>query len=493
MGKGDISSVIDYLEFDAASTATPSIVHVSGDVYAVAYRGVDSDGWLVTFTIGSTGQIGAATIASFEFAPANTCDFPYIIKIVDSSNVFAIVYRDQNNDGTLITLTIANDGTIGGAAIDTFIFDIVLCNNPHMVQISGDIYAIVYEAGGSLGKLLTIDIDSVGQIGAIAVDTLTFDGVNGEEAKIINVSGTTYAIGYMGSNKVKVVTVDIQDDGTIAAAVTDSVDFGLPCVAFGDMIEITIGKLLIAYTENTTNDGFLITIGITAAGVIDTSVTDSLEFETTFATDIHLLKVTTNFYIFVYRDTNIKGVVSTISVTSTGKIGLVLDTLMFDADWCIWPVIINISSTSSAAVYAIAYQGLATDGFVKTVSIDKRLGVWRSSDAGVTWHECDAGNDPQRIAFGLYSEEDSLVLETDLAYIFYSRDNGSFTYIPSGTFTGSPEDLKVDPLIYGVTYVGTDEGLYKSFDYGGSFHLMYSGATEIALGALSDLYTVADD
>ena len=62
---GTISNAqIDTLEWDTANGYFPQIIPVSGDVYAIAYRGTDVDGFLKTVQITSDGQIGNAVIDS---------------------------------------------------------------------------------------------------------------------------------------------------------------------------------------------------------------------------------------------------------------------------------------------------------------------------------------------------------------------------------------------------------------------------------------------
>ena len=51
-----MNSVIDTFEFDAVSGKDPSIISIADDVYAIAYEGNGSDGFLVTVTIATDGQ-----------------------------------------------------------------------------------------------------------------------------------------------------------------------------------------------------------------------------------------------------------------------------------------------------------------------------------------------------------------------------------------------------------------------------------------------------
>ena len=69
MAEGDIGAVIDTGIFDAVTGLENSIVHVSGNVFAIAYQGVDNDGWLCTLTIDNLGNIGPI-VDTLEFDAA---------------------------------------------------------------------------------------------------------------------------------------------------------------------------------------------------------------------------------------------------------------------------------------------------------------------------------------------------------------------------------------------------------------------------------------
>ncbi|MBU2608023.1 MAG: hypothetical protein KKF26_01755, partial [Chloroflexi bacterium] len=62
-----MDAVIDTLEFDTDTGATPHIVPVSGNVYAIAYQGQGNDGFLKTMEIAASGQITDAVIDTLEF------------------------------------------------------------------------------------------------------------------------------------------------------------------------------------------------------------------------------------------------------------------------------------------------------------------------------------------------------------------------------------------------------------------------------------------
>ena len=162
-------AIIDSVEFDNAKGKTPNIIHISGNVYAIAYAGDGDDGWLITGTITAAGQITDTLIDSLEFDPVKG-NTPNIIPI--SGNVYAIAYAGDLDDGFLITVTIATDGQITDTVIDTLEFDTSQGKTPNIIPISGDVYAIAYAGNADAGSLKTVTIATDGQITDPVIDTL---------------------------------------------------------------------------------------------------------------------------------------------------------------------------------------------------------------------------------------------------------------------------------------------------------------------------------
>ena len=95
------------MEYYPVKGKTPDIIHISGDVYAVAYAADGDDGWLVTVTIATNGQITNSVIDTFGFDAVSGKDSS-IISIAD--DVYAIANEGNGSDGFLVTVTIATDG-----------------------------------------------------------------------------------------------------------------------------------------------------------------------------------------------------------------------------------------------------------------------------------------------------------------------------------------------------------------------------------------------
>ncbi len=338
------------------------MINISGNVYAIVYAGSGDDGFLKTVTVASNGQITDAVIDTLEFATVKGKDAD-IIPV--SGNVFAIVYAGDADDGFLKTVEIATNGQITNSVIDTLEFDSGTGKNPNIIAISGNVFAIAYTSDGDDGFLKTVEIASNGQITSI-IDTLEFDNAKGKTANIISISGNVYAIAYAGDSADGFLkTVEINTSGQITNSVIDTLEFDN---LKGNTPEIIPGSgniFAIAYAGNG-DDGFLKTVEINTSGQITNSVIDTLEFDTLKGKEPSIVPVAGNIYAIAYAGFGDDGFLKTVEITTSGQItNTVIDTLEFDTSNGRTPEIINVSGN----VFAIAYAGSSDHGFLKTIVI----------------------------------------------------------------------------------------------------------------------------
>jgi len=276
MAEGDIGAVIDTLEFDAVCNGSPRIVQVDGNVFVIAYPGPGGDGFLKTVTINTDGQIDNAAIDTLEF-DADTAFHLSIIHV--SGSVYAIAYRGVDLDGYLKTVTIHTDGLIDNTVIDTLEFDISDGAYPNIVHASGSVYAIAYQGSGGDGYLKTVTIHTDGLIDDTVIDSLEFDASDCVYPNIIHITGSVYAIAYKGvGGDGYLKTVTIHTNGQIDDTVIDTLEFEQKAGSYLNIIHISGSVYAIAY-EGVGGDGFVKTVTINTDGLIDDTVIDTLEFE----------------------------------------------------------------------------------------------------------------------------------------------------------------------------------------------------------------------
>ena len=126
-------TVIDTLEFDSSNGQYPNIINISGNIHAIAYTGDPDDGFLKTVEIATDGQITDTIIDTLEFDGSAGLT-PNIIHV--SGDVYAIAYSGTGNNGLLKTVEIATNGQITDTIIDTLEFDTNNGTYPNIIFVS---------------------------------------------------------------------------------------------------------------------------------------------------------------------------------------------------------------------------------------------------------------------------------------------------------------------------------------------------------------------
>lgn len=303
---------IDTLEFDVTYCRTPKIINVTGNIYAIVYQGVDGDGYLATVTIAPDGSIDNSVIDSWEYDELNGGEAK-ILKV--ASGVFVMDYVGLAGDGYLATVNIGNNGSITKSLLDTWEYETGDCMTPDLIHINGNIYAGIFSNAYVRGQMFTVEIASNGAITKSKIDALEYDPVWSVNAKIISISGDVYAIIHNGPDQ----------------------------------------------------DGWVYTIEITDAGAIGAAVIDSYEFDVTMGDLPWITLVSGNVYALTYQDSGYDGQLKTITIAVDGTITKTpIGALEFDTVDCVRSCIVHRGGN----VYAIAYQGVDGDGWLKTIGIE---------------------------------------------------------------------------------------------------------------------------
>jgi hypothetical protein len=142
---------------------TPKLVLISGNVYAVAYSGTGSAGYVKTMTISTAGAINKTAISTLNFDTTGGYE-PYIL--FATGTVYAISYRNSTNLGVVKTYTIATNGTITQTVIDTLQFDTAAGYEPWLISVGTGMYAVAYRGASNLGYLKTLGISTTAGSGA---------------------------------------------------------------------------------------------------------------------------------------------------------------------------------------------------------------------------------------------------------------------------------------------------------------------------------------
>jgi hypothetical protein len=355
--------------FDSSYGREPIISHIDGNIFSIIYRGSGNDGFIKTMTILDNGAIQASYIDTYEFESLD-CYLPKVVKI--NGSIYSIVYTGPNSDGFLKTVEIAPSGDITYHDIDHAEFSVFECREPNIIHVSGNVYALVFRGLYDDGYLRTINISDIGNINDTIIDTFEFETDNCFEPKIIHIAGDIFAIAYSGpGDDGYVKTVEINDYGIITGSVIDYLEFDTSYGVRPEIVHVFSTIYAIAY-RGPGNDGFVSTIEIKANGSIGDAVIKSFEFENSYCVTPHILHISGEYYAIAYRGPSDDGFLKTIKIANDGQISDILlvtatttSKLEFDTDRCTFPKIIHIEND----VYAICYSGYSEDGWIKTVGI----------------------------------------------------------------------------------------------------------------------------
>ena len=364
MAEGDIDVVIDTLEFEASYLQELDMVHVSGDVYAIVYRGPDNDGWIKTVSVDSAGNIGAAVIDSQEF-DGDRCYEPRIIHVYGT--VFAIAYGGPDYDGFVKTINISAAGDIGPGVLDTLEYDTSSSSTQFIVHVTGTIYAIAYCSSSNVGKVVTFNISNTGVLDPAVIEQSTILAADMVQPEMIHVHGIYYAIVYKDDDSDgRVLTFTISNIGEIGGSIVDSLEFDTAGCDEPTIIHIADDIYAVAY-KDFNSDGHLVTFSISDAGDVGAAVIDSFIYDATQGLHPYIIPVSGDVYTIVYTGDGADGFVTTVSIDADGNIGAaVIDSFEFETVNAKTCCMVHISGD----VYAIAFVDTGNHGQLKTIGVE---------------------------------------------------------------------------------------------------------------------------
>ena len=312
---GVISDAIDSLEFETTVLASrPWLIHISGEVYAIAYEGTGNSGIVVTVTIDSGGNIGAAIIASYTFTAAN-CANPMIEHV--SGTTYVIAYEENDvwpENATMDTLTINDDGTIPGAILDSWDFYATSYGYAPIVRhIANDVFAVAWKGGSGVGSvfLYTFIVSATGIITKAVIggtfhaslsSTIGFDHIKGA------IYGITCGAGAPTPYEPWIYTLNITDAGVVTDL--DSLVLGTTTMVYSSFTVSTDASFIICAFTSSSYGLALYSILVSDLGAL--TLQDSLAATAGLSPAIVLVRP--DFIIETGAETSSTSYVQTISI-----------------------------------------------------------------------------------------------------------------------------------------------------------------------------------
>jgi len=304
---------------------------------------------------------------------------------------FAIVSTGDTgaeNDGYIRTIKVwESNGTIVPSLVDWLEYDTSDGYGPSIINVGTDMYAIAYSdlPGGAAGRVtvVTIDIDSVGNVDAAVTDTqqLSYRGVSTtSRCNILHLTGNIYVVAYTdvdGDGWIE--TVEINSDGTITNSVLDSEEFDGADGFFPHMAQIDVDTVAVIYETTdtaggsaTARDGMLMTYNISGAGLITDTPADSYEYDTDLGRWPDILHISGDVYLLAHEGTGNDGFVRSITIDSAGDIGALIDFIEFDTGDGGFQTLFYVTDgyVVNMNVFGVSYQGGGGDGWVGTFTVD---------------------------------------------------------------------------------------------------------------------------
>lgn len=395
---GDIGSVQDTLEFDNTVGFDPCVANVSkvlGDMesavedsltydtsygvygcpfqvgdgyYASVYGGSGLDGFVRTFTVDSSGQVGAGTIDFLEF-DTDYCMRPSVARY-GSSDIYAIFYTGTDSDGWVATVDIDGTGNIEAAIEDSHEYDTVAGYYGESLQVSGDVFAVAYRGNGNVGAIKTLDINSDGSIdGSPEIDSWTFTSNSAVPLNFMHVAGTVYLLSfYDDTDKATYVyTFNIADNGTITESTIDTLTVwdGTGNDAYCDVSTLGGGVYVVAYVDpDASPNGKLRSFTVSDSGGIS-SVVDTESFGSSMNHPPAVVPLSDEGAAVFWEDTSDNLYCSSLPVDGSGNIGSEIKQVTVSSD-ATWPDAIRVAEDVFLVDY---FKNSGEDGVVATMHV----------------------------------------------------------------------------------------------------------------------------
>ncbi|MBA7474191.1 hypothetical protein ES707_09539 [subsurface metagenome] len=366
MAIGDIGSASDPVIFDAVQGIQTSFAYRGDNIGVVAFKGPDNDGKVKAFAVSDAGVLGEVFAGSLVI-PAGSFTNPKLIHV--AGDIFAVVYHDTTGlHGWLKTFSVSDAGAIS-AVLGSLDINDDQGMDPEICHVSGDVYALTFSDRLNDPLVTTVSISGAGAVADVDREGLVLGTATAPDPSICHVAGEIFAVAYNGdSNEHRITTFGISGAGVLGAAIQSSTIFD---AAGGTQFSvISDGSMVaIAYPKDIDSHGWLKTVTVDGAGNVS-GVIGLFEFDDALCVQPRIVAIGESVYAIAYQGPGGGGWLKTIGITSAGIIDAgVIDFLEFEPAVGGTPSIGHIAGN----VYAITFTGegpaAAPDGRVRTVGI----------------------------------------------------------------------------------------------------------------------------
>ena len=365
------------LEHDLSQGKHNSLVQVDSDTYALAYSGVDDDGFISTFTISSDG----ATITEVDSLehdtdtnghPINKNGANSLVKV--DSDTFALAYTGADDDGFISTFTIDSDGNISAVRTQSegnnLEHDTSKGWNNSLVKVDSDTVALAYTDVWGDGIIKTFTISSDGTT-ITQVESLEHDTSSNADNSLVHVDSDIFALAYNGAGQDGFIsTFSIDSDGDITAIKTQSegnnFEYDDRYGYHNSLVKVDSDTVLLAYMYSWEGMpyGKLSSFTIDSDGNI-TEVINSNTFEIRSIKYISLLQVDSDTYAVAWTNYQGFGKLTTMTINPDGTYPSQSRPLQIFDNYNSFNSLVKVDSDT----IALASAGAGDDGLISTFGI----------------------------------------------------------------------------------------------------------------------------
>ena len=364
---GDITNVAtDSWEWETTQgymRSQTSVCELGNDYYLVLTSGTDSDGFLYIFKVFQNGTIRKTPSDSWEYDDTSSA-FQTLTEI--GNDFYAVVYYDGGTaQTTLFTFKAWDNGTMRHTMHDS---EVMTSGGEEFSFVnvgSSDTYALTYRSYPGAGRSIYIETVKIWSTnGTIAKKAETHWGNDNQEEGVIWSqkidSDTMFVAERATDDDINIKTYNISANGAISAG--DSWDWGFDSF-YLHICELSSNYYALTYRSDDTN-GNVSTITISDAGTITKSFIDALEFSSNTVKWTAIYPVAGNAYGITYQDSSGDGWLKTVNITATGTIdATVSDSWEFDG---VDSKMIAVLEYLGSNEWMIIWSGFDYDGFMAT-------------------------------------------------------------------------------------------------------------------------------
>ena len=231
-----------------------------------------------------------------------------------------------------------------------------------IVQVDSDTYALAYSDENEKGWIATFTISLNGS-SITEIASLKHNNNQGLYNSLVQVDSDTYLLAYTGpGNDGFISSFTISSDGTSITEIVQ-LEHQTSHAEYNSLVQVDSDTYALAYS-GPDDDGFITTFTVPSDGSSITEVT-TVEHNTSDASYNSLIQVDSDTYVLAYSGPNEDGFIATFTISSNGATITEVDEIEHDTDKGRHNSIVQIDSDT----YALAYEGLNSDGFIKTFSV----------------------------------------------------------------------------------------------------------------------------